>query len=74
MNPNPLDELTARDIQIVKAFANSDMRIFATCKLVGADKTTVRRRLSSIYKKSKLDPRKFRDLVILIHLIEGGNE
>lgn len=74
MNSSPLDELTARDIQIVKAFANSDMRIYKTCKVVGADKTTVRRRLSSIYKKSKLDPRKFRDLVVLIHLIEGGIE
>ena len=74
MNQNPLDELTARDILIVKAFANSDMRIYKTCKVVGMDKTTVRRRLSSICKKSKLDPRKFRELVILIHLIEGGSE
>lgn len=72
MNSNPLDNLTARDIQIIKAYANSDMRIYKACKIVGADRSTIRWRLSSIYKKSKLDPRKFRDLVVLIHLIEGG--
>lgn len=70
---SPLDDLTASDIQIVKAFAASNMRIVSAADSLGLHKTTVYRRLRYIYKRSHLDPCRFKDLVILMQLIEGDD-
>lgn len=73
MLSSPLDNLTASDIQIIKAFAGANMRIASAAKEVGVNDATVFRRLRYIYKKSKLNPCKFRDLVLLMQLIEGDD-
>ena len=67
--------MNASDVQVVMAFAGSDMVVVQAAEVLGLNESTVRRRLSSIYKKSKLNPRRFRDLAILVSLIEGnGND
>lgn len=71
---SPLDDLTASDIQIIKAFAISDMRISGAANKLGLNKTTVYRRLRYIYKRAKLDPCRFHDLVKLMRLIEGEDD
>lgn len=69
-----LKDLTANDIRLILSFATNNMRIAATAAAVGLDKTTVYRRLLTINKKSRLDPRNFRDLCMLVSLIEAGDD
>lgn len=71
---SPLDALTAKDIILVKAFAEGNMRIANVAIETGLNESTIRRRLSSIYKKSRLDPRRFYDLRKLIACIESGEQ
>ena len=69
-----LKDLTANDIRLILSFATNNMRISATATAVGLDKTTVYRRLLTINKKSRLDPRNFRDLCMLVSLIEACDD
>lgn len=50
------------------------MRAARTAKVLGINKSTVFRRLRFIYKKSKLNPCNFDELVMLIQLIEVAND
>lgn len=67
---NPLRNLTAKDIQLIRAFAKANMRTSGAAEILGLNKTTVYRRLRYVYKKSKLNPCKFDELALLIQLIE----
>jgi sugar diacid utilization regulator len=69
-----LKDLSLSDIRLILSFAANNMRIAATAEAVGLDKTTVYRRLLTINKRSRLDPRNFRDLCMLVSLIEAGED
>lgn len=71
---SPLDALSAKDIILIKAFAKGNMRLANAAAETGLNESTIRRRLSSIYKKSKLDPRLFYELRKLIEYIESGEQ
>ena len=66
--------MISKDAEVILAFAECNMRYKPAAERLGVHNETLSRRLSSIYKRSKLDPRKFRDLVKLVQIIEGLND
>lgn len=63
-------ELTHNDVVAVTSYANADMRLVKGAELAGVDYRTLSVRLDGVYRKTKLDPKNFRDLTQLIHMIE----
>ena len=66
--------LLGKDVDVIIAFANNDMNYSRTARELGVDHRTVNRRLDSVYKRSKLNPNKFRDLVRLVNIIEEDDD
>ena len=67
---NSEDGLTAKEKEIILAYANNDMVLINTAADVGLDFRTVAAKLDIIYKVTKLNPRKFFDLIKLVQMVE----
>ena len=63
--------LIGKDAEAILAFADCNMRYKPAAEMLGVHFETLSRRLSSIARRTKLDPRNFRDLVKLVQIIEG---
>jgi len=62
--------LLDKDTKAILAFAESNMRLTVAAGMLGIDYRTLDTRLNYIYKRSKLNPKKFRDLVELVRLVD----
>lgn len=58
--------LTRNDAATIRAFADEDMNITGAAHAMNLDPSTVRWRLEQIYRITKLNPRKFWELVELL--------
>lgn len=65
-----LRSLMDKDAKAILAFAESNMRLTVAAGMLGIDYRTLDSRLNYIYKRSKLNPKKFRDLVKLVRLLD----
>ena len=63
-----------KDTKAILAYAESNMRLTVAAGMLGIDYRTLDSRLNYIYKRSKLNPKKFRDLVELVRLLDEANE
>lgn len=59
-----------KDVTAVIAFANNDMRLTSAALEAKVDYRTLSLRLDNVYRKTGLDPKRFRDLVKLVKAIE----
>ena len=59
-------ELRKSDIETIATFANNDMSITHTAYAMGKDYSTIARRLERVYCITRLNPRKFWELVELL--------
>jgi len=66
--------LLNKDATTIIAFAKANMRMKPAADSLGVHIETVSRRLDSIYKRSKLNPKDFYDLMLLVQMIEGEEE
>ena len=64
--------LTADDKTVLVAYADGAMRTRTAARNTNFSEHAIHVRLSKVYRKTLLDPRSFRELAVLIHLIEGG--
>lgn len=64
-------DLTEKEKEIVLSYADNDMVLMSTSYDVGIDYRTVSNKLDIIYKKSKLNPKRFHDLVKLVQMLEA---
>lgn len=62
--------LLGKDVVTILAFADANMRMKPAADSLGVHIETMSRRLDSIYKRSKLNPKCFRDLMLLVKMIE----
>ena len=63
-----------KDAKAIMAFAESNMRLTVAAGMLGIDYRTLDSRLNYIYKRSKLNPKKVRDLVKLVRLLDERTE
>lgn len=63
--------LDDRKREIIRCFAECDMRITATAEQLHFHRNTVVYHLEQIYKKTGLDPEKFYDLIRLLEIVEA---
>ena len=61
--------LTERDILVLRAYANFNMRVQPTAEAVHYHRRTIYNIFASIYKHTGLDPTSFWDLVNLIQTV-----
>ena len=59
-----------KDVTAVVAYANNDMRLTSAALEAKVDYRTLSLRLDNVYRKTGLDPKRFRDLVKLVNAIE----
>lgn len=64
------DKLTFKDVQAVLAYAHQNMKVVLAAKELHIDYRTLSLRLDAVYRKTALDPKKFRDLIVLVNAIE----
>lgn len=57
--------LSTEELAIIKAYFSEDMSLAGTCSKLYLHKNTLQYKLNHIYKKSGLNPRRFRDAVLL---------
>lgn len=57
--------LSTEELAIIKAYFSEDMSLVGTCSKLYLHKNTLQYKLNHIYKKSGLNPRRFRDAVLL---------
>ncbi len=60
-----LKELDEKDLAFLFAYYETDMSLTQTAKIFFLHKNTVQQKLNRIYEKTGLNPRKFRDAVLL---------
>lgn len=60
-----LTSLSEEDLQIMEAYFSEDMSLSNTCKRLYLHKNTLQYKLNRIHQKSGLNPRSFRDAVLL---------
>lgn len=63
--------LLDKDAETILAFAEANMRLVGAGEILGIDYRTIDNRLNYIYKRSKLNPKKFYDLCKLVQLLKG---
>ena len=66
--------LLGKDIDAIMAFADANMRLKPASEKLGCHIETLARRLDSVYRRSRMNPRDFRDLVKLVQMIEGDDD
>ena len=66
------DFLDERDLKIVQAFANNNMKINPTAKEVNYTDGTITYHLNKVKRLTGLDPKKFWDLVKLCETMKEG--
>ena len=62
------------DIRIIEAFADCDLNICKTARNLNLHRDFVRSRIFRIKRITKLDPRRFYDLIQLLYLFDGNGE
>ena len=65
-----INKMTDKDVQAVLCYANADLKLTHAAELARCDYRTLSLRLDSTYRKTKLDPKNFRDLCELVRMIE----
>jgi len=66
--------LMSKDIETIIAYADSNMKLNVAAAELGIGYKALDGRLNSIHKRSKLNPRKFRDLAKLLRIVEESWE
>jgi len=69
-----LGALISKDSAAILAFADANMRLKPASEALGVHIETLSRRLDSVYKRTKLNPKNFRDLVELVKMVEGVSD
>lgn len=64
--------MTQQDKDIVMAFALSNMRVSSTARRLHYHHRTIHAHLDRVYKNTRLNPREFHDLVLLVFAISDG--
>ena len=65
-----INSLSAEELAIIKAYFSEDMSLAGTCAKLYLHKNTLQYKLNHIYKKCGLNPRRFRDAVLLYLALE----
>lgn len=63
-----------RDKRVVLAYAENNMNLTATAKVVYMGVSTIRYRLHIVRQQTGLNPQRFYDLVNLVEMCKGDNE
>ena len=66
--------LTQKDIVTILAYANGNMKLTKAAEELHTTYKTVSSRLNYIYKRTGLNPWKFRDLVVLVDIVHDIEE
>ena len=69
-----LGALISKDSAAILAFANANMRLKPASESLGVHIETLSRRLDSIYKRTKLNPKNFWDLLVLVKVVEDVSD
>lgn len=69
-----LNALLGKDAQTILAYANNNMKLGKAADELMIDYRTLSSRLDFIYKRTKLNPRKFRDLAKLVEILESADD
>lgn len=66
-------ELNKDDIKTIRTYADEDMSTTRTAISLGLNYTTIVRRLESIYRITKLNPKRFWELCALLKMTEEAS-
>lgn len=69
-----LSGMIGKDAQTIMAYANANMKLGKAADELMIDYRTLASRLDFIYKRTKLNPRRFRDLAELVRIIDEVND
>lgn len=69
-----LSGMIDKDAQTIMAYANANMKLGKAADELMIDYRTLASRLDFIYKRTKLNPRRFRDLAELVRIIDEIND
>lgn len=64
--------ITEQDRSIVMAFASENMNVSSTARRTHYHYRTIQAHLDRVFKKTKLNPKEFHDLVLLVFAISDG--
>lgn len=69
-----LSSLKGWDDKCILAYANANMRLTSAAESIGVHYRTMASRLDFIYKRTKLDPRNFYDLIQLVEAVNTKDD
>jgi len=69
-----VNALLDKDAQTIIAYANNNMKLGKAADELMIDYRTLASRLDFIYKRTKLNPRRFRDLVKLVQILDEASD